>query len=789
MHKQFLFFLTVLLSISEGYSDNINFIWGQGKGGVYDDISYSCVYDEQGNMYVTGSFKGVIYLDPATQDSIVSNGVEDVFVCKFGSSGNLLWAKQIGSSGRDFGYAIAIDSLNNLFITGCFSETIDFDPSSVNTFYSTSNGYNDIFLLKLNAQGDFIWAKTFGGAFDDFGYSVKVDKSNNVIFSGSFSSGSGPVDFDFGPSSYLLNGNLFISKVSDVGDFVWAKSWIGTLDSYSIGLDRDKNIFVTGKYSGTIDFDPDSPVFNLNSGGGYLLKLDSNGVYSWVKDFADNNIHPYSIVVDNQNSIIIGGQFAGIVNFNLTGGSVPISSAGGFDIFIAKFNALGELTWVKKIGGVSTYDDCRSITFDNDGAIYFTGCFSDTVDFDPSTNVYNLSSGPSSLPFVEGFDVFVCKYSQSGEFIWAERISDPGTVAIGLGIDVDKYGSIYLTGGFSSTADFDVSNNIYLLNNNGRSDFFCLKYCQVPMKPVSILGISGLCPGTQEVYSVSPILFSDTYVWNLPVGWTGSSNSDSISVTAGSNNGNISVYASNSCGVGLPESIQVSAGLNVTVNSTTICEGDTVYLVAEGADSYIWSSDVIVLDNDSVMVFPISDSQYTVIGSTSVCQDSSISIVSVNPNPLKPSIVQNGFLLSSSSSYGNNWYYNGLIQPTDTLSTLNVFYYGFYSVKVIIEGCSSEMSDSILFLNNSIVDVEDNSMWSIFPNPTSGMFSIMLNFSDVFPSEFDMEIYDLMGALVFRKSHVSGENQRVSVNGLSRGTYFIRLINYERQYEKVLIVN
>ena len=180
------------------------------------------------------------------------------------------WAKSFGGSGYNRGNSIAVDASGNVYTTGYFNGTGDFDPGP-GTANLTPVGFVDVFVQKLDASGNFLWAKTFGGdSSGDVGNSITVDASGNVYTTGYF---VGTGDFDPGAGTANLTSagliDIFVQKLDASGNFIWAKSF-GTTDSdvgNSITVDASGNVYTSGHFSQTIDFDPGSGTTNLTSVG------------------------------------------------------------------------------------------------------------------------------------------------------------------------------------------------------------------------------------------------------------------------------------------------------------------------------------------------------------------------------------------------------------------------------------------------------------------------------------------------------------------------------------------
>lgn len=270
-----------------------NSIWAKSMIGDYN-IGQSICTDMDGNVLTTGWFFGTVDFDPGAG---VYNLIDIVFggkykfTSKLDSNGKFLWAKGIGGFGIEESNSITTDLHGNVYTTGGFYGSVDFDPGvgiyTLTANNTVSNVKDDIFLLKLDSNGNFLWARSFGGGEGERGVSVKTDKYGNVYTTGDF---SGIVDFDPGPGIYNLAppptivsyiDNIFISKLDVNGDFIWALFIAGTWDYWrytnSIFLDKFSNIYLTGFFDESGDFDPGADTFNLIVPDGvenaFVLKL------------------------------------------------------------------------------------------------------------------------------------------------------------------------------------------------------------------------------------------------------------------------------------------------------------------------------------------------------------------------------------------------------------------------------------------------------------------------------------------------------------------------------------
>lgn len=286
--------------------DNIgSFIWvKQFSTGVegppyYDRGNSSVATDSAGGIYLGGSFRNTTDFDPNVGvNNITSSGLTDVFITKLNSAGNFIWAKSMGGSADDQLRSIVIDKYGNVYTTGNFIGISDFNPGvGVNNLSSTI-GSSDIFICKLDSFGNYKWAKSFAGVYDDNSYSLVVDINDNVLTTGYY---AGTVDFNpnagvFNLSSLSSTIDIFVSKLDSAGNFINALTFPGTgwESAYCITTDNSGNIFLTGDIDkgstgGTTDFDPGTGVFIVNTMRAALFVLKLGNTVSSVHELASNS--------------------------------------------------------------------------------------------------------------------------------------------------------------------------------------------------------------------------------------------------------------------------------------------------------------------------------------------------------------------------------------------------------------------------------------------------------------------------------------------------------------------
>jgi hypothetical protein len=440
-------------------AQNVNFEWAKSIGGIGGQEGHSIALDANSNVYTTGSFQDTVDFDPGPNTYNLIGGITNVssyiYISKLDANGNFLWAK--GIQGVIESNSISVDIIGNVFITGQFSGTVDFNPGL--GLYNLTASISDIYILKLDSAGNFLWAVNMGGNSGDKGLSISVDIMGNVYTTGWFRD---TADFDPGLANYFIAAttavnsysDIFISKLDMNGSFVWAKSIgsIGTDQGFSINVRPNGYVYITGRLNDDIG----------------ISKLDSNGNFIWTKSIGGIGLDVgFSVAVDVSDNVYTTGVFLDTVDFNP---NLPIyNMLGNHSIFILKLDHVGNFVWAKSIDGCDL-NVGNSLVVDSSSNLYLVGNFSGTVDFDPGSSIYNITSNG-------GRDIFVMKLDFNANFIWSKSF---GGINIdrGYSIAIDAVGNIFTTGYFFNTVDFDPGLLIFSINSLGNNDAFIHKMSQ-----------------------------------------------------------------------------------------------------------------------------------------------------------------------------------------------------------------------------------------------------------------------------------------------------------------------
>ena len=385
------------------YDKNGNYLWANKFGSAVTDTCIGVAVDADNNVYISGFMTGgTVDFNPGAGVANLACGSatnEHGYLAKYDANGNYIWAKLVGdtsAAGRSSTTRVTLDSSGGVIVSGAFYGTVDFDPGvGVATLSTSATNQCDAYVAKYNAaDGSYVWAKRFGGTNIDNCQALTVDASGNVYAGISFMSAS--VDADPGAGTAIITGtgtdyNVAIIKLDSGGNYVWAKSWggTGTETMYGITVDGSNNVYATGSFQSTVDFDPGAGTTSKTVVGGsdiYVSKFDSSGNFAWVATAgATGSDQGRAVVVDGSGNLYLGGYFNGAT---LSAGALSLTGLGGDDILVAKLTSSGDWSWLKSAGGTLA-DRCFALTM-NGSNLFLTGQYFGTADLDPGTGTASM---------------------------------------------------------------------------------------------------------------------------------------------------------------------------------------------------------------------------------------------------------------------------------------------------------------------------------------------------------------------------------------------------------------
>jgi len=400
------------------YDGSGNLLWAKRTGGTGHDVATSIGCDANGNIYLTGTFSSSLISFGTVTLTNTFTGSFDIFIAKYDSSGNALWAKSIGGINDDVANNIFVGRHANLYLTGYFqSDSIVFG----NTILKNAGANNsDIFIVKMDSSGNMLWAKSAGGTNDDIGNSICADKNFNVYITGQFLSYTVSFGTTTLTNASMNSDDIFIAKYDSSGNMIWAKNAGGVNDDVGNGIctDAQGNIYVSGAFfSPSVAFD----AINLNSFGGgdvFVVKYDSSGNALWAKNGGGtDNDASTSIASDSGGNVYLTGYFT---SSSFTIGPFTSHNLGaiGDDFFVSKLDSGGNVLWSINAGG-SIDDYGLSINCDVNSNIYVAGAY-----YSSSINFGNVSI-IKPLPDNGSADIWLGKLDRNTGII-EENTSSPG---------------------------------------------------------------------------------------------------------------------------------------------------------------------------------------------------------------------------------------------------------------------------------------------------------------------------------------------------------------------------
>ncbi|MEA5467308.1 SBBP repeat-containing protein [Spirulina sp. 06S082] len=333
------------------YDAQGNQVWIRQIGTTRDDSAAGIALDRQSNIYITGRTFGAI-----SQKS--HNSDEDAWLAKFSPQGQQLWIEQIGSVHDNSAEAIATDSENNIYITGRTFGCLDAEKQILPE-------YHDVWLAKYNTCGRQLWVRQLGSLGADRGYGVATDRKGNVYLTGNT---TGILDTENGTGGL----DAWLAKCDPDGNKLWIRQ-LGSASGYDssagVATDSEGNIAIAGYTSGTLDA--------IGAAGYYdawVAKYNTNGDRLWIRQLGSSS-YSYDaacgVATDSENNIYLTGNTSGVLE---AGKRVQ-----GMDIWVAKYDTLGNRLWVKQLGS-SGYDGSSGVAIDPRGYIYITGKTSSDIE-------------------------------------------------------------------------------------------------------------------------------------------------------------------------------------------------------------------------------------------------------------------------------------------------------------------------------------------------------------------------------------------------------------------------
>ncbi|XLQ20062.1 MAG: hypothetical protein ACKUBY_05790 [Candidatus Moraniibacteriota bacterium] len=471
------------------HPDTTSFLYSNNNRVSWD---YAPVPDSEGKDCNVTELKMISQEKVTKKEDIESEFIGDLTNTQVVSDGNgmvaldyvpgTMRASTFGSVGWDSGSFMAMDSNDNTFLTGSFSNDVDFDATDGVDIHTSNGGFADAYLTKYNADGSYGWTRTFGGSGFDHPDSIVVNASGDIFMTGSFENS---VDFDAGIGTDIRHDHNegadgFLTKYNADGTYGWTRviglgsadcmmTHCGPDEAGHIGIDASGNVFIVGVFHATVNFDDTggADMHTVSSGTSdmFLTRYNADGTYGWTRTFGgvqDGSAN--SLAVDSFGGVFSTGSFTGVFDFDASGSVDNHTSNGSNDVFLTRYNADGTYGWTRTFGATNQ-DRGFGNVIDINGDILIVGTFSDSVNFD--------TGGGSDVHVADGTsDVFLTKYATNGTYEWT-RTFGAGT---GNGVAVDGANNIYVSGYFWEDGNFDGTGGTDEHASNGMEDAFLTRY-------------------------------------------------------------------------------------------------------------------------------------------------------------------------------------------------------------------------------------------------------------------------------------------------------------------------
>lgn len=446
-------YLIILLLVTGCFSkftaQNSYFEWTNQIGGKSNERGTAIELDSFGNIYCTGTISDTTHF----ADSVFVTDFDNIFISKFFANGDLDWVRSCGGSLSDRGQDLKVDKNNNILVTGYFESTAIFGDTSV-----TSLGYEDIFIVKYNSQGDLLWLVHAGGVGRSEGLCIANDANNNIYVSGYFEETLSIGTFTLSAGNF---STIFLAKISENGNVLWAKQAVmqdfGESFTNDLICDSNGNIMVTGYFNDTFIL-PDTTFYSFDGSDDiFLIKYNTNGDVVWNLQVGGNyDDYGTGITVDELDNLYLIGQFRDTVTF---GNYILNSQDNNTDIFYSKLNSQGDFQWVEQSTGIFT-DRPTSIFYNQNYGLSICGSF-----------IGDFNIGDSTFTNVGTEDVFLANFLNDGTFKSAISFGENAGDDIAYDVCVSDAQNAYMIGIFHNSLAF---GNI-LLNSYGLADAFVTK--------------------------------------------------------------------------------------------------------------------------------------------------------------------------------------------------------------------------------------------------------------------------------------------------------------------------
>jgi len=448
------------------------------------DSGNAVVVDAAGNTYFGGTFRGTIDVNKSNHGEKLLSAVDnyDAFLVKYDPSGKLVWARKIGSGNGDETIEhLAIGPTGDVYATGQFEETVDFDPGRA-VHGLTSHGKRDAFILHLTPNGKYVWAGNIGGERDDDITALAVGPSGDMYYSG-FVRLSGDADPTRAVRNIVDRGvdDTIIARLNGKnGAIKWLKVYgeNATRETvFGLAVDANENVTAAGMFNDPVEFDRQDTSFDREPVGSddvYIARLNSRGNYQFIKTFGGKKQETVvDLVQDSAGNLYVNGNFAKTTDFDPGPGQKLLEAPGDSAAYILKLDADANFTWVRQVGAAvidggteDAFIVARGMAVDASGNVVSTGDFDGTVDFDPGSgsriiDIDKSNNTPAIAGQLTASDAYVLKLDSDGNFVDVAHFGGEDGTVLAHDIAVDSSGGMSITGAFAGFVDLNPTREAF----------------------------------------------------------------------------------------------------------------------------------------------------------------------------------------------------------------------------------------------------------------------------------------------------------------------------------------
>lgn len=505
--------------------------WSTYYGGAGFDLAANMKCDYAGNVYVTGSTFLSTNMATTGAHQVTNAGDFDAYLAKFDAQGALLWATYYGGEGMDYSFGLASDRNNKMYISGVTRSLTGIatvgGPQTVQ-----SGGDIDFFLSRFDKDGNLLWGRYFGTSGEEYGgicaandfgqvHLAGYSKGNNLIALNAHQANNSSTEFD-----------AVLAQFDTLGNQMWGTFYGGDSIETSDGLAYDKmgNVYLAG-VTNSLDSIATPGAFQPALAGGfdyYLVKFDTLGQRVWGTYYGGTNAESVvtPILVFNQNNVLsaaMGNELFMVgVSYSdsgiATAGTHQDTLNGDADAFLVKFDSQGNRIWATYYGGTG-FDQSGAVVSDFAGNAYWAG-FTESFSGLETPGAYQTANNG-------WHDAYLAKFDANGQLLYGTFFGGSGDDEA-LAVSIDNQGNTYISGGTMSPGNI-ATPGAYLTTYGGGVASFITKFCTANLLG-GIAGPDTACARTPITLTTPVVPGATDYIWILPQGWQGASNTNTIEV-------------------------------------------------------------------------------------------------------------------------------------------------------------------------------------------------------------------------------------------------------------------